>query len=103
MGEVEFRTIAWGAALIEFGGTLVIVAYAALALGRLLAGRATVDAARRLVAQGALSGLSWKLSATLLKTIELQTFDQIGAAFAILGLRQLIRLMLDADEKRASG
>jgi hypothetical protein len=103
VGGVEFRAIAWAAALIEFGGTLVILAYAALGLGRLLAGRATIEATRMLVAQGALSGLSWKLSATLLKTIELQTFDQIGAAFAILGLRHLIGFMLAAETRRAAG
>ena len=102
MGETEFRAIAWGAALIEFGGTLVIVAYGAAALLGLVAGRTTVDGARRILAQGALSGLSWKVSAALLKTIELQTFDQIGTAFAILALRHLIKATLAAETRRAA-
>lgn len=103
MPELEFRLIAWGAAIIEFGGTLVIAGYAAVALLGLVSGRTTLDETKLLVAQGALSGLSWKLSATLLKTIELQSLDQIGAAFAILGLRHVISFALDRERKRAEG
>jgi hypothetical protein len=103
MPELEFRAIAWAAAIVEFGGTLVVAGYATVALLGLISGRASTEATKRLVAQGALSGLSWKLSATLLKTIELQSLDQIGAAFAILGLRHLIKFALDVEQKRASG
>jgi hypothetical protein len=103
MPELEFRMIASAAAIVEFGGTLVVGGYAAVALLGLVAGRASIEETKRLVAQGALSGLSWKLSATLLKTIELQSLDQIAAAFAILGLRHLIKFALAAERKRASG
>lgn len=103
MGELEYAAIAWAAAIIDFGGTLVIVAYAAAGLAALVAGRTTIDGARRLVAAGALSGLFWKGSATLLKTIELQTLDQIAAAFAIFALRHIIILALNAERRRARG
>jgi hypothetical protein len=103
LGEIEFRAIAWAAAIVEFGGTLVIVAHAAAALVGLALGRLTLDGARRVVAEGAVSGLSWKLSAALLKTVELQTFDQIGVAFAILALRHLIAFALAADRRRSDG
>jgi hypothetical protein len=93
--------IGWAAALIEFGGSLVLVGYMIAAFAGLLARRVGIHGAKLLVAQGAAIALSFKLSAALLKTIELQTFDQIGVAVVIFALRKLIATAL-AHEKRTT-
>lgn len=47
-----------------------------------------VTRGRRIVMEGAIAALDLKLAATLLKTIELHTWQQLGAFAAILALRR---------------
>lgn len=86
-------------ALIELVGSVLIAGYCAAAAILLLRTRVP-GPARLLVIQGSLWGLSLKTAASLLKTIELQTWTQIGAFAAILALRTLLKRVLTWEEKR---
>jgi len=84
--------ILFAAQLIELGGSLAIVGYVASALYYLLRHReAGIERARLAVANGALAGLNFKLAATLLKTIELQTWTQLGFFAFIFLLRFILK------------
>ncbi len=86
-----FRIDIW-AAIIEMGGALVIVAYVFAALLTLFRTRtAGIVQARLLVAQGVLTGLSFKVAGTLLKTLLLVTWHQILVFAAIFALRTLLK------------
>ena len=68
--------ISAAAALIEFGGSLVIAIACLCGLAILAACRATYAAVvrgRLVVADGIVSALGYKTAATLLKTLELQS------------------------------
>ena len=78
------------AATIEFLGALIIVAHAVRAVGLMLRERQAIDRAKLLVAQGAITGLDFKLGATLLKTMTLLDWHQIGMFAAIYALRFMI-------------
>jgi hypothetical protein len=95
--EAPIVTVAIG--LIEFGGALIVVAHAA-ALVLLALRRRTIEQARLTLVEGALSGLGFKLSATLLKRIALQTPRQIAAFAAVLALRTFIKAVLNRDRRR---
>jgi uncharacterized membrane protein len=97
---LEAPILALAIGLIEFGGALVIVAHALAALVLLALRRRTIEEARLILVEGALSGLGFKLSATLLKTIVLQTPRQIAAFAAVLVLRTLIKAVLNRDRRR---
>ncbi len=84
-------------ALIELAGALVIVGYCLAALVRLVRTRDPA-AVRLLVIEGALWGLSLKTAAALLKTIEIQGWDQIGAFAAILALRTVVKRVMAWEE-----
>ncbi len=80
------------ASLIEMGGSVVIVAYCLAALLTLLRSRAVgIVSARLLIAQGVLTGLSFKLAGTLLKTLLLVSWRQILIFTAIFALRILLK------------
>ena len=49
------------------------------------------EAARLLVAEGAILALSFKIGATLLKTLDLQSWDRIAAFAAVLALRMVLK------------
>ena len=85
-------------ALIELAGSLLIAGYCIAALVQLVR---TADPARvRLtVIEGALWGLSLKTAASLLKTIEIQSWNQIAAFTAILALRTLLRRVMSWEER----
>ncbi len=84
-----FNYTLW-ASLIEFAGALLIVGYIIAALFTLVRSGDIVKA-RLLVIDGAISGLSFKLAGTLLKTIELQSWQQILMFFAIFALRTILK------------
>lgn len=91
------------AMLIEFGSSLVIAAaclrgLTALAMGR--ARHAAMVRGRLIVADGVVSALGYKTAATLLKTIELQTWTAIGLFAATLTLRTLVKRVLVWEEAR---
>lgn len=76
--------------VIEFLGALVITGYVIYALFILIRNH-DLPHARITVAEGAVTGLSFKLAATLLKTIELQSWQQILMFTAIFALRTLLK------------
>jgi hypothetical protein len=78
------------ATTIEFIGALLICAYMLAALVVLVRTR-NIITARQLVADGAIVGLSFKLAGTLIKTIELHTWQQILMFVAILALRIILK------------
>lgn len=87
------------AALIEFGGAIII----AFAVLRALAGLATgssIGDARLIVIAGSLSALGYKSAATLLKAIELGSWHGIGAFTAIFTLRTVIKQTLVWERSR---
>ncbi len=86
------------ALLIDFAGGLVIAGYAAAALAAIVRG-GRVRRARLLLADGAVNGLSLKVAGTLLKTIDLHTWDQILRFAAVLALRTLLKRLF-AWERR---
>ena len=82
-----------GIALIEFAGALLIVGYCIAGLVELARSRDPA-AARLLVIEGSLWGLSLKTAASLLKTIEIHSWEQIAAFTAILALRTLVKRVM---------
>ncbi len=78
------------ASLIEFAGAMLMVSYLLAALFA-LAHTGSITRARLLVAEGVLTSLSFKLAGTLLKTIELRTWQQILMFIAILALRTILK------------
>lgn len=84
------------AVLIEFGGSLVVVANclrAMLILALDHAGHGIVRA-RLLVADGVIAALGFKTAATLLKILELQNWTAILSFAAIFALRTLVKRVL---------
>lgn len=84
-------------ATIEFVGALLIVGHCVAALVELLRSR-NPAIVRLLVIQGSLWGLSLKTAASLLKTIEIHSWDQIAAFTAILALRTLVKRVMAWEE-----
>lgn len=91
------------AALIQFGGSLVVAFAVLRGLALIAAGRGTPAAIRRgrlAVADGVLSALGFETAATLLKTVALQSWTAIGLFAAVLALRTLIKRALLWEEAR---
>ena len=95
-----FNYTLW-ASLIEFAGALLIVGYILVALVTLIRSGDIVKV-RLLVADGAVTGLSFKLAGTLLKTIELQTWQQILMFVAIFALRTILKRVFTWERTRLS-
>ena len=95
----DLDPIATLAALIEFGGAVVVAAAVVRAL-LVLARHGGIDRARLIVIGGSLSALSYKSAATLLKAIELGTWRGIAAFAAIFALRTFIKQFLSWEERR---
>jgi uncharacterized membrane protein len=93
-----FNFTIW-ATIIEFIGALLIVAYLLVALFVLLRTR-DILSARLIVADGVITGLSFKLAGTLLKTIELRTWQQILMFVAIFALRTLLKRLFTWERAR---
>lgn len=103
MGPDEQAWFHSGVLLIDLASALLIVAYvgaALVALGRsgallpTAAGSARshgISQARLLVAEGAVLGLSLKVAAALLKTLEIHSWDQILMFAAIFALRTVLK------------
>lgn len=82
---------------IEMIGALIITGYAIAAIVALLR-RRSISEARLLVAQGSLMGLSFKLAATLLKTIIIHSWGQILAFAAIFALRTVLKWVFTREQ-----
>ena len=80
------------ALLIEALGSLMLVAYILAAGWTLLHGWNEFNAvrARLIIADGAITALNFKVAATLLKTLDLQTWHQIALFVALFALRTLL-------------
>ena len=92
-----------GAVLIEFGGSIIIAVACIRGLAILTAGRGRhfgIVRARLVVADGVVTVLGYKTAATLLKTIELQTWTAIGMFAAVFALRTMIKRVLLWEKTR---
>lgn len=95
--------IGGAAALIQFGGSLVIAFAGLRALALLAAGRGAPGAVvrgRLAVADGVLSALGFETAAALLKTIELRSWTAIGLFAAVLSLRTFVKRALLFEQTR---
>lgn len=79
-----------GVVLIDLVGGLLVAGYVLAAVAA-LARTGGLDRARLLVAEGAVLGLSFKTAGTLLKTLEIHTWEQIGMFGAVLALRVVLK------------
>ena len=77
------------ASIIEFAGGLLIVVYIIVAIINLIRHKDVIQA-RLIVADGVLTGLSFKLAGTLLKTIVIHTWQQILMFVVIFALRTIL-------------
>jgi uncharacterized membrane protein len=87
------------ALLIEATAGLVVAAHVLAALGAVLRGRGP-EAARLIVAEGAVLALSLEAGAALLKTLHLPGWPQIAAFAAILALRTVLKRVFAAEQAR---
>jgi uncharacterized membrane protein len=84
---------------IEFIGALLIIGYILAAIIS-LARTGNITRARLVVADGVITGLSFKLAGTLLKTIELHTWQQILMFVAIFALRTVLKQLFTWERAR---
>src|ERR1051326_4698695 len=87
------------ATIIEFIGALLIVCYLLASIITLLY-RKDITQPRLIVADGVITGLSFKLAGTLLKTIELHTWQQILMFAAIFTLRTVLKKLFTWERTR---
>jgi len=99
MSATDLLDLTLWAALIEFVGALLIIGYLLAALLTLLRTR-DVQLARLQGATGVVTGLSFKLAATLLKTIQLRTWQQIFLFLAIFTLRTVLKRVFTWEQER---
>lgn len=88
-----------GILLIEGVGALIIVYYVVFAFVRLIRTR-NIEEARLTVAEGALMGLSFKLAASLLKTLVLFSWYQILIFAFILAIRTTLKWIFMWERQR---
>jgi uncharacterized membrane protein len=93
----ELRNIRTWAMLIEACAGLLIGGYSCAAFVSLCRKRDR-RRARQLIAEGALGGLSFILCATLLKTLLLTSWNQIGLFASVLVLRTSLKRIFIAEE-----
>jgi len=87
--------------VIDTASALVILGYCTVAfIAAIRFGRTTE--AHGIVARGAILGMSIKLVAATLKTIELQTWNQIGLFALILLLRTILKKVFQLENKIAA-
>ncbi len=87
------------ATIIEFVGALLIIGYIVAALYTLIRDK-SITRARLIVADGVITGLSFKLAGTLLKTISLQSWQQILMFVAIFALRFILKRLFIWERER---
>lgn len=86
----ELQIIVSLARLIEVAGSLVIVWHVAKACVKAVGPQGSVQA-RLLVADGVLAALGFMVAATLLKTMALRNWHQIGMFAFVLAFRTLLK------------
>jgi len=95
----SFNTVAL---LIEAVGSLYVVGYVVAAVWALIRGPGPdrLAQARLLIAEGALAGLNFKVAATLLKTLQLQSWNQIGLFVVTFVLRTVLKRFFTWEQAR---
>ena len=94
------------ATLVDFGGTLVILAAVTVCLRDFLrvGGSPTVlDPLRLRLAEGLVLALSFKTGAGVLRTITVGSFKQFAALLLIIALRFFLGRVLKAEAARRAG
>lgn len=99
--SLALHLLAGTALAIEAAGSLLLLGYVLAAL-LAPARRQALDRCRMLLADGAVFSLGFKTAASLLKTLELNTWHQIGTFVAVLALRTALKRAF-AAEKLAQG
>ena len=94
--------IAKVALAIEAAGSVLLVGYVLAALFA-LARQHGLERCRLLLADGAVFSLGFKTAASLLKTLELNTWHQIGAFAAVLTLRTILKRTFAAEKASLAG
>ncbi len=87
------------AAVIETAAGLLLAGYCAAAFWS-VAARRKVDQARVFIAEGALTALSFIVCATLLKTLLLRSWQQIGIFGSVFCLRLVLKKVFAAESAR---
>jgi uncharacterized membrane protein len=89
----EIMAVSLGITVIQFVSTLIIVGHVIVALGDLLSfpGSQGWQRARNRVAEGVLLGLSLVVAATLLRTIVVRSFSDLGVFFVVFALRTILK------------
>ncbi len=92
------------AGFVELFGALIISFYALGSLIALATPKSTdpIRAARLHIAEGVLAGLTFKVAATLLKTLVLFSWNQIAAFAAVLALRTLLKHLFAWEAEKLS-
>jgi uncharacterized membrane protein len=89
-----------GVLLVDLVAAVVVAGYAAAAMVKLARG-CGVTRARLLIAEGAVLGLSFKVAATLLGTLEIHTWDQILMFAAIFAMRTILKQLFLWERRQA--
>lgn len=87
---------------IEAAGSLLLVGYVVAAVFALVT-RQGLECCRLLLADGAVFALGFKTGASLLKTLELNSWHQIGAFLAVLTLRTVLKRVFVAEKAALGG
>jgi len=99
---MDARLVQSGITLIEFGGALMVVVFCAVAVWSVLREHEPVKA-RHWVALGALMGLNFKLAATVLKTLYVVSWSQVGMLAFVIGLRTVLKWTFVRERRRLPG
>jgi hypothetical protein len=100
--QIETSLLSAFITVIDIAGAAVIVGYCAT--GFIAAMRSGSPAeAHVLVAEGAILGLSMKTVASLLKVMELQTWDQILMFVLMFTLRAVLKRVFEQEKRLAPG
>jgi len=84
--------------LIDVVSAGVIIGYCAVAFVTAVRTRSPAEA-HLIVARGALLGMSMKVAASLLKTMQLQTWEQILMFVLIFALRKILKGVFQMESK----
>ncbi|MDQ2817172.1 MAG: DUF1622 domain-containing protein [Candidatus Eremiobacteraeota bacterium] len=88
---------------IEFVGALLVFGHVIGAAWILMARKPDIKTARLMVADGALWGLSFKVGATLLKTVQVHSWTQIALFAAILAMRTVLKTVFATERRWLDG
>jgi hypothetical protein len=98
MWELRDELFHAGVQLIDVFTAALIAGYVAAALWELLSG-ASIEQARLIVAEGAVFGLSFKVAATLLNALDLQSWNHILMFAAVLALRTTLKQLFVWEQR----